>query len=420
MMRKKLIFWENAVETLGYFSNEMAEYFMEKGYECFFVNHKQAERSMEKLATWVEPGNTVLVTFNFIGLSGEDFCQRQGESIWEQWKVECYCILVDHPFYYYKQLHGVKEKLTVFCVDRQHVSYVHRFYPKRPCYLLPLAGNRQKPSAEGITEWIPYEKRSYDISLIANFVPLEDLEIHLLGQSEEYVEFYREIISDLKENPSQAVDEVLERYIRREIPDAKETDICSAEAGMIAVDLYIRSLYRTAVIRALTDAGLRVHVFGRGWSKCRVPRKENLISNGKMLTSAQCVGVIRDSRIALNVMPWFKDGAHDRIFTAMLNGAVSLTDDSRYLREILTDGRDVCFYELPECREPVFSRQEAREPENTESAGVCDVAEKAKCLLENPGKAKEIIQYAYETADSLHTWKMRAKQLERFLEDSAN
>ena len=389
-MRKKLVFWENAVETLGYFSHELSDYFMENGYECFFVDHKNAQSTIEQLSRWVEPGNTVFITFNFIGLSGEPECMGQAQRIWEEWKIACICIMVDHPFYYYKQLHDkTNERVKLFCVDRGHVAYAHRFYPQADCEFLPLAGNKSRQDVP----WVPYEERSYDISLIANFVPLEDLEIHLNNQPEEYVEFYREIIGDLKAHPAQMVDEVLERYILREIPEVTDTDICSAEAGMIAVDLYIRSLYRMAVLNALTDAGLRVHVFGRGWSKCPVQHRENLISNGKMLTSAQCVEIIRNSKIALNIMPWFKDGAHDRIFTAMLNGAVSLTDDSRYLREILTDGEDVCFYKL---------------------TNLTEIAKKAEYLLAHEEKAETIIKHAYQTADQDHTWKERAKQLEHF------
>lgn len=56
---------------------------------------------------------------------------------------------------------------------------------------------------------------------------------------------------------------------------------------------------------------------------------------------------MRDARIALNVMPWFKDGAHDRVFTAMLQGTAALTDDSRYLREEWP-GRGKYLFLLPE------------------------------------------------------------------------
>lgn len=412
-MIEKLVFWEHAVETLGYFSRQMEEYFKEQGYQTFFVDHKKQEESLRHLKRFIKAGKTAFLTFNFIGLSREECCkQPDGRSIWEAWGLPCCCIMVDHPFYYEKQLGGRNPNLVTFCVDRGHVAYVHRFYPDIPCYFLPLAGNQllSGGTGEGIgavcrkeavsEEWemgIPYRKRKYDISLIANYVPLEELKPHIENQPEEYIEFYYEIIEDLKRHPWQPVDETLEKYIKREIPEAEESDIRSAQAGMMVIDLYIRSLYRMEVIRTLADAGIQVHVFGRGWEKLECARKENLIANGRMLTSAECVEIIRNTKIALNIMPWFKDGAHDRIFTAMLNGAVCLTDDSRYLREILKDKEDVYFYELP----------------GKWSTPDTGVVETAKFLLEHPKEAEALIKRAYVTAKEHHTWKNRASYLEK-------
>lgn len=59
-----------------------------------------------------------------------------------------------------------------------------------------------------------------------------------------------------------------------------------------------------------------------------------------------CAEAIADARISLNVMPWFKDGTHDRVFTAMLQHTLSLTDDSGYLRENFTDKKELVFYSL--------------------------------------------------------------------------
>lgn len=289
-MIEKLVFWEHAVETLGYFSRQLEEYFKERGYRTFFVDDKKQEESLRRLKKFVKAGKTAFVTFNFIGLSGEESCkQPDGRSVWEAWDIPCYCIMVDHPFYYEKQLGGKISGLTAFCVDRGHAAYMHRFYPHIPCHFLPLAGNRLfageikesrkqrrrngNPDAKGIAE-IPYQERKYDISFIANYVPLEELKLHIENQPQEYVEFYYEIIEDLKRHPWQPVDETLEKYIKREIPEAKEGDIRSAQAGMMVIDLYIRSLYRQEVVRTLVDAGLQVHVFGRGWGKRNAPGKK--------------------------------------------------------------------------------------------------------------------------------------------------
>ena len=59
-----------------------------------------------------------------------------------------------------------------------------------------------------------------------------------------------------------------------------------------------------------------------------------------------CLEALADSRLSLNVMPWFKDGAHDRIFNSMCNGAVCITDHSKYLDEILTPDENIIFYDL--------------------------------------------------------------------------
>jgi spore maturation protein CgeB len=96
------------------------------------------------------------------------------------------------------------------------------------------------------------------------------------------------------------------------------------------------------------------------------------------------------SKIVLNQMAWFKDGASERIFNAMLQGAVSVTDDSLYLREILKDGEDVVFYSLSELeRLPVL---------------VSD-------LLRHPDRMRQIADAGYRTAKEGHTWEHRAGQL---------
>lgn len=115
----------------------------------------------------------------------------------------------------------------------------------------------------------------------------------------------------------------------------------------------------------------------------------------RYLTSEECLDRISRAKISLNVMPWFKDGAHDRIFNSMLNGALCLTDDSVYLREILEDGVNVCFYDLKE----------------TEV-----LPQKVQNLLENPEYMERIICNAYEYAQDNHTWSNRTRDFIGYLQ----
>lgn len=98
----------------------------------------------------------------------------------------------------------------------------------------------------------------------------------------------------------------------------------------------------------------------------------------------------------MNVMPWFKDGAHDRVFNTLLNGALLLSDDSIYLREILKDGGNCILYNL----------------ENIEQ-----MPERIKALLADEEKMQRMIDKGYEMARSAHTWAHRADFLSDLIED---
>ena len=55
---------------------------------------------------------------------------------------------------------------------------------------------------------------------------------------------------------------------------------------------------------------------------------------------------------------------HDRVFTAMLQHTLSLTDDSRYLRENFTDKKELVFYSLEKREElPELVKKLLEKPE---------------------------------------------------------
>lgn len=156
----------------------------------------------------------------------------------------------------------------------------------------------------------------------------------------------------------------------------------------------MRSYFRGEIIKSLVDAKMPVHVFGANWEKLDCKKKEYLISNGREVDSVTCVKSIADARISLNIMPWFKDGAHDRVFTAMLQHTLSLTDDSRYLREIAADGKALVYYPL---------EQRERLPELVRD------------LLAKPETCTQIAENGYRLAEREHTWKQRARELVTYI-----
>lgn len=394
---RKIIFIKNAVETLGYFSGQIALELERNGYEICFIDYERMYESMDAMLHFLDREETALVTFNFIGLRGETVFQTEsGRSIWQEENLPVLNILVDHPLYYHSCLKEAGERMRVFCVDREHVGYVRRFYPGLKVEFLPLAGNELLFShGDGehgthradVPEPVPYGRRTVDLVFTANYVSMEMLEEKVKALDEDYRIFYRRITEDLIADPAQSVDAVMERHIRDELGAVPEEQLCAAMSGMIWIDLFIRSYFREKVVQTLADAGIIVRVFGADWEKIHCKKPQNVRTSGGKVDSAACVQAMRDARIALNVMPWFKDGAHDRVFTAMLQGTAALTDDSRYLREECKDGENICFYSLKTLEQ--LPDQVAR-------------------LLDDPVRTAELADRGYRMAKKRHTWKNRA------------
>lgn len=390
-MRNKIILMVGGTETLDYFSREMEKEFCRLGYETFLFEQEQEEESAEKLAHFAGYSDSILVTFNFDGLRYEtSLFDGFGNLFWEERNIPCVNIAVDHPFFYPEFLDIHPDNFYQVSIDRFHQKYLKKYYPhiSSDCFL-PLGGTSLYPDGgcPSLTG------RSYDVVFTGNYTPKETFDKYIYRLGDEYAQFYLRIIEELISYPDKPDDLVMEAHLRQQFPDASDGEISEVIANMIFIDTYIRNYYRGEVVKALVDGGIPVHCIGHGWDifECRHP--ENL-SYEKNQYSLACLQRIADARISLNVMPWFKDGAHDRVFNAMANGSVCLTDHSIYLDEILTDRENAVFYDLKDL-----------------SSLPGTVTE----LLSDMENAQRIATKGYQLAMREHTWACRVRQLEEIM-----
>lgn len=386
-MIKKIILFTKGIETLWFFSEQMGKTFELLGYEVFYFDQCKEYRSMSDLIWFCEPKVTAAISFNYDGCSGEEyFIDSEGVSFFDAREVVFINIVVDHPFYYHKFIPYLPKNYTQISIDREHEEYLKYFFPeiKRGPFM-PLGGTSLW-NRKTLPGW---EERPYDIVFTGNYNPPSIFEPAINRHGSEYAEFYYSIINDLIEHPWKSMDKVIIEHLNRDVEDVSEEGIKDAMPNMIFIDLYVRHYFRGEVVKALVDGGYRVYCFGAGWDQLKCRHPENII-NGSVLDSLGCLQQISRSKISLNVMPWFKDGAHDRVFNSMLNGAVCLSDGSKYMDEILRDGKDYIRYDL---------------------AKLGELPEKVTELLGNRGKWESIAESGYIRAAKKHTWADRARFL---------
>ena len=406
-MIKRIVMMEGGVETLSYFSHQMAGEFQKLGYAVFFYDLKQEESSAGKLRKFIRPRETVLVTFNFQGLEKEAGVYREGIGyLWDTYHIPCYNIAADHPYFYDDRLKDLPEKYRHISIDRRQKAYFEEFYPEYVSRgFLPLAGTglRQgedeaktgKAGAQGDAE---QAAPCYDVILTGNYTKLSFFEPYINWINEEYAAFYRGIIDDLLEHPACTVEEVALALCEREMGKEPNDQLRIALHKMIFIDLYVRNYWRGKAVRTLVNAGIPVHVVGKGWEELEDVRHPECLKLHPQTDSVTCLEMLADAKVSLNVMPWFKDGAHDRVFNSILNGAVCLTDPSCYLEEELHEGEGVCYVALQD---------------------MDSLPEKVKDLLQNDSERNEIVRRGRAIVEQKHTWAQRAKTLAAWIAEDA-
>ena len=400
---KKIVMFDGEIETQQYFTYRLRERFLELGHEVFTFNLSKTGESLTGLMRFVERGNTALVCFNFHGITPGDVFQDEedGHWFWDDLDIPCYNIVVDHPFYYHRFLEMAPKRYIHISIDRYHDAYMKEYFPhilRVP--FLPLAGTQIDISDEFPEKaytpngYMELKDRPIDIVFTGNYSPLYKLDKYITRLGEEYEIFYRGIIDELLAHPDRTLEDVAKKHILQEIPDVTKEEIRETLGNQVFLDLYVRSYIRGKAVQVLVDYGFKVAVFGDGWDELSCEHPENII-NGKGVSSEACLKMIAQAKVSLNVMPWFKDGAHDRVFNTLLNGALLVSDESIYLKEILKDGENCILYSLDT---------------------IDEMPRKLEMLLKDEKRLQQVIESGYNTAVAKHTWHERADFLSELIE----
>lgn len=378
--KRIVVFTGSEIPILSYISEQYCVALETLGHTVLRYDAQRFEESFNALFAFQQCGLDVVIAFNNVG-----FCMRlqSGESLWDLWNVPCYNVIVDHPMYYFETLDRSPVKGIVACADRYHEDYVKRFYPTvAKTIFLPTAGECLKPFGE----LKPYTERSIDVLFIGGYKYDEDFPDS---------EFSTQLMNYLLEHPSETFESALEYCLRisRRHPGDDELKECIQQHRFI--DMNIAGLFRLAILRTLVNAGITVTVYGNNYENTDLYRHPNFLYKG-ICSTEEGIRLMEDSKIVLNQLAWFKAGASERIFEAMLQGAVSLTDDSLYLRECFEDSVDIMFYSL---------------------SNLDALPDIVRSILTDCNLAEIIRRNAYEKACLEHTWLQRASALLNNLEN---
>lgn len=228
---KKIILFTGGVETLDFFSLQLSKAFHRMGHKILIFDFLEEEKSYQELIRFIEAENTVMISFNFTGIRGEEiFLDKKGRLFWDIHHIPSFNIVVDHPFYYHELMRRRPHLYRQICIDHYHESYVKRFFPEVISYPFLVSGGTE---LEPVGSYLPLESRTMDIVFTGNYTPPYTFDKHITRIDEEYTAFYHAIIDDLIANPERTMEEVFEFHLKREMGDLTEEELKLCVENMI-------------------------------------------------------------------------------------------------------------------------------------------------------------------------------------------
>ena len=277
----------------------------------------------------------------------------------------------------------VKESIVTM-LDRDLNDLLPIMYPEKKMHtlFLPLAGTSAL-DRDKVFE----QDRIYDVVYSASVWNNGDLYPH--WREEILNKFILKILDDvvdlLKESPIStycAFKKVLfergmlsSEYIKQFLP------------YFAILQEYIKTYRRVHALRMLTELNVNIEVIGDGWENVPFARKLHLHG---AVPYEKTLEMFSKAKVVYQDNADFGNGGHDRVFTAMLNGAVVVSEYSKYLAEEFVEGKEIFLFDWKN------TSQQIKVVEN---------------LIHDEYMRLSVALLAFEKADKYHRWDNRAQSL---------
>lgn len=343
----RILSFEGFLPIVDYTNNVFRKYMEALGHEVIVIDVKDDKKAYSELSKVLQYHVDFSFVFNNMGMKVSN--SITGENVFEKEKIPVYDYMFDHPMYFNADFDYTPSNYIVTCVDKNHVKYVKRFYPKvKECFFLPLGS--EEIFSENI---IPFKDRKIEAlyvgsvkdaprELVDDFskIVCDFLHAHTDYTTEDAIE---ECFKGLSEEEMKKCFPVLAGKLDNK--NADDATIKKLVEHYNFCDLMINSFYRKKLVEELVAGGIHVDVYGNGWDDLIAENSEYFHYKG-LVPQEECIRQMQNTKFVLNSMPWFKDGTHDRIYNAFLAHSVCVTDPSKYMTENFQDGEDIVYYSL--------------------------------------------------------------------------
>lgn len=368
----------NLYESKRHFTLKLAEAMQRKGIETLHIDVNESALNAETLGSIARFNPTLTCSFNTLRpIAPEIF-------LWDYLQIPHWSILLDPVIYSMELTHGAYAMASSVDLE-DHLLLQDQGFENS--FFFPHAIEN-----ELINSGRP--EKIYDVVFLGSCYDYESLQdLWKEEQPEEINQLIllaaRKVLSDPSTSIRQALNQALAEF---NIPQEK----VDYPILFYCIDRYTRGKDRIELIKSIKDA--QIHIFGapaedeirtlKGWDDY-LAGCDNVVLHPPV-SFQEGLEILKQSKIALNSVPFFKRGSHERVFTALACGALPLTTATLYWQEQFIEGEDILFYQP-------WKRQ--------------DVNAIISTILNDEAKRQQMVANGSRKVQAMHTWDQRVDLL---------
>ena len=376
----RIILFYSGIESFNYFTDEIDIELQKLGHETFILDLRDANNtpghSLRNLYHFTKAPVDAAIGYDQMPVTGPAYVE-----LWNDLNIPVISIFMDPPFRFGNYNRALPKAYLRFCCDVEHITWCKRFCSDTMPNVYFLPHGATVPDKEAPS----WENKKYDILFSGTYYKPES---YIKTIREKYSGAVQKILLDaiefMKADPSFSFPSAVDRILSYADYNADDlTRLSVMESGEEA-DWFIRMYYREKVINSVLESGRDLWIVGRGWENYPEFNHPHLHHISERIPFADSLDIMADAKINLNVMPWYKDGTHDRVFNTLLRNSIPLTDPSTYLKEHFKNQDSIYYYKLTDLNMIPETIQE---------------------ILDNPENTKVVIERGKSIVFEKYTWR---------------
>ena len=369
--------------TAPFFAQQLIKEIKTAGVGCIYYEldmNGDLERQLNNFE-----GIEVEAVIDFNSLLPRLVCQDQTRFL-DHIPAPFFNYVLDHPLYHHESLKVPLQNYHVLVIDEQHRQYIQQLYPHiKTADVLPLTGAACQREV----------KRQNQILFTGTYDDSEKYWTKIQQCPKAKKKELLQLVEYLEANPQDTLEKACFNCVVQPGQDGIVLDslvekqwFAEKMQSLYLADLYIRNHNREQGLKALIQAKLPVWLIGNGWNQWKEADQEWVTLHQDVSVEDTYYGM-KKSKILYNPYTLFSGGLHDRVYSAMANGAVCLTPEQNFLSG-KPEEQVLELYDLNQLKR---------------------MPEQAKAFMEDTQVWTEKSEAAKQCFEMYHTWKKRVEKL---------